>query len=56
MNELAYFCTIYLKTEPDEDIHKASERLERILLNSGLDYQMYNVELRDPEGNVIEED
>ena len=50
--ELAYHCTVYMKT--DETIKEAADRLEHILESQGLDYQFYDMELRDDEGNTVE--
>ena len=54
MNELAYHCTIYFKAEQDETMKEAANRLERILANEGLDFQYYDLELQDEDGNIID--
>lgn len=54
--ELAVDCMIYLKTEAGEDLHTAYDRLTRILLGVGLDINTYKIELRDKDGNVVEEE
>ena len=45
-NCLAYHCTIYIAAEKDETETEATERLERILRDVGLDFQCYDTELR----------
>lgn len=54
MNELAYHCTVYMKSE-NETMEEAANRLEELLYKAGLDYQFYDMELRDEDGNVLEE-
>ena len=54
MNHLAYHCSIYLKTEPGETMKDAADRLERILNDCGLDFQYYDMELRDENGVPVE--
>lgn len=53
-NVLVYDCTIYLDAEKDENLNEAANRLERILKTEGLDYQCYNLELLDEEGEIVE--
>ena len=55
MNELSYHCTIYLKSE-NESAREARNRLERILDTLGLEYNTYDVTLRNEDGNIIDED
>ena len=55
-NELAYHCSIYLRQEAEETMKDIADRLERILKDSGLDYQYYDMELHDEYGNTLEEE
>ena len=54
MNELAYHCTIYFKTDKNETMKDAAARLCRILEDIGLDYNFYDMELLDENGNTID--
>ena len=54
MNELSYHCSIYIKALENETMKETANRLERILSDLGLEYQMYDLELRNEDGNVLE--
>jgi len=56
MNTLVYHCSIYVETEKDESMGDAADRLERILKSDGLDFQFYDMELRDQDGNTVDEE
>ena len=55
-NELAWSGMIYINALGCESMHEAAARLERILADLGLDFQCFEIELRDKDGNVLETD
>lgn len=55
MNELAYHCTLYIRAENDhETMEEIAQRLERILNTEGLDFQYYDMELRNKDGETVD--
>lgn len=47
MKELVYDCTLYIEAEENETVEDAISRLERILNDIGIQYNLYNAELRN---------
>ena len=45
-----------MKTEPNETMKEATSRLERILESDGIEYNRFDTQLRDEDGNVVEKD
>lgn len=56
MNTLVYHCSLYFKAENGESMKDAADRLERVLEYDGLDFQYYDMELRDQDGNTVDEE
>ena len=47
MKELAYDCTLYIEAEENETLDDVTSRLERILNDVGIQYNLYNAEIRN---------
>lgn len=54
MNELAFHCSIYWHVPVNVTAEEALTELKNYLEKLDIDYQMYDAELRDFEGAVIE--
>ena len=54
MNELAYHCNLYIKAEPEETMQETADRLERILVTEGIEFQFYDMELMNENGETVD--